>query len=112
MAKILNDLVEIVHRKLVEDNLYVDLLNATYDELAVEGSLAADNFMAALMIRNKAKEMQLSDVYEEKLANIVVALNIVLRRYRADRKSRREHVKGDGFTMSEPAPFVIDNGAE
>lgn len=91
----LNDLVEDVHRILVEDEKYRALLRATYDAHAVEGSLAADNVLASMMIRNKAAENGITDIAHEKLAIINLALGVVLRRYHASRKERRNTVGGE-----------------
>ena len=92
----LNDLVEDIHRILVnEDDKYRAYLRATYDAHAVEGSLAADNVLAAMMIREKAKEIGSTEVAEEKLAIINLALGVVLRRYHASRKQRRDTVGGE-----------------
>jgi|SRR5215475_4512078 len=92
----LNDLVEDIHRILVnEDPKYRGYLRATYDAHAVEGSLAADNVLAAMIIREKAKEIGSSEVAAEKLAIINLALGVVLRRYHASRKQRRNTVGGE-----------------
>jgi hypothetical protein len=92
----LNDLVEDIHRILVnEDPKYRGYLRATYDAHAVEGSLAADNVMAAMIIRDKAKSIGSIDVADEKLAVINMALNVVLRRYKKSRKQRRNMVHGE-----------------
>lgn len=91
----LNDLVEDIHRMLVEDSHYRALLRAVYDAHAVEGSLAADNVLAAMMIREKAKEIGSTDVAAEKLAVISLSLGVVLRRYKASRKQRRNMVAGE-----------------
>ena len=92
----LNDLVEDIHRVLVnEDDQYRAYLRAVYDAHAIEGSLAADNVMAAMIIRDKAKETQVSDVANEKLAIINLALGVVLRRYHASRKQRRNMIAGE-----------------
>jgi hypothetical protein len=91
----LNDLVEDIHRLLVNDDpQYRAFLRAVYDAHAVEGSLAADNIMAAKIIRDKAKEIGSTEVAEEKLAIINLALGVVLRRYHASRKQRRNTVAG------------------
>ena len=91
----LNDLVEDIHRVLVnESDEYRALLRATYDAHAVEGSLSADNVVACQMIRARAKELG-SEVETEKLAVINMALGVVLRRYRASRKQRRNMVGGE-----------------
>jgi hypothetical protein len=92
----LNDLVEDLHRILVnEDPKYRAYLRATYDAHAVEGSLAADNVLAAMIIRDKAKEVGSTEVAAEKLAIINLALGVVLRRYKASRKQRRNMVGGE-----------------
>jgi len=91
----LNDLVEDIHRELVSDDKYRLYLRAVYDAHAVEGSLAADNVLAAMMIRKKADERGISEVADEKLAVINMSLNVVLRRYHASRKQRRNTVAGE-----------------
>jgi hypothetical protein len=92
----LNDLVEDIHRILVnEDPKYRSYLRATYDAHAVEGSLAADNVLAAMIIREKAKEIGSNEVATEKLAIINLSLGVVLRRYKASRKQRRNMVGGE-----------------
>ena len=93
----LNDLVEDIHRALIEDEKiggrYRGYLRAVYDAHAVEGSLAADNILAAMMIRERAKQTS-SEVAEEKLAVINLALGVVLRRYQNSRKQRRNMLGG------------------
>jgi hypothetical protein len=92
----LNDLVEDLHRMLVnEDPKYREYLRATYDAHAVEGSLAADNVLAAMIIRDKAKQLNSAEVAGEKLAIINLALGVVLRRYHKSRKQRRNMVAGE-----------------
>jgi malonyl CoA-acyl carrier protein transacylase len=92
----LNDLVEDIHRVLVDqDEKYRAYLRAVYDAHAVEGSLAADNVLAAMIIREKAKEIGSTEVAQEKLAIINLALGVVLRRYHASRKQRRNMVAGE-----------------
>lgn len=96
VERTLNDMVEDLHRALVnEDAKYRAFLRAVYDAHAVEGSLSADNTMAAMIIRNKANQLDPGgEVATEKLAVISMALGVVLRRYRASRKQRREMVAG------------------
>lgn len=100
----LNDLVEDLHRILVDDakqgGAYRALLRAVYDEQAVEGSLSADNTFAAIMLRDKAKDIG-SEVAEEKAATISKALNIVMRRYQASRKQRRLTLEGEVVNNDE-----------
>jgi hypothetical protein len=90
----LNDLVEDIHRILVnEDSNYRGYLRAVRDAQAKEGSLSADNIMAAQLIRQKAVVMG-TEVANEKLATIVMSLGVVLRRYNVSRKQRRNLLGG------------------
>ena len=99
----LNDQVEDIHRVLVnESKEYREYLRATYDIHAVTGSLSFDNCKASEAIQAKAKEMGVTEVAIEKLAVINQALGVVLRRYKASRKQRRQTLGG------EEVP--IDNG--
>ena len=91
----LNDLVEDLHGTLVEDETYRKLLRATYDAHAITGSLWFDNCKACEMIQKKAHEIGSTEVAEEKLAIINLALQVVLRRYKASRKQRRNMVAGE-----------------
>jgi hypothetical protein len=94
----INDLVEDVHRSLIDSDQgekYLTYLFAVYDEQAVEGSLAADNIEAARMIRTYAAENDRPDLTREKLATIAKALGVVLRRYHAGRKQRRQMIAGE-----------------
>jgi hypothetical protein len=91
----LNDLVEDIHRILVNESPeYRSYLRATYDLHAITGSLSFDNCKACQMIQNKAEEIGSTEVAEEKLAIINLALGVVLRRYDASRKQRRNTVAG------------------
>jgi hypothetical protein len=67
LQRTLNDQVEEVHLALYQDDSYRQLLAAVYDEQAVEGSLAADNVMAAMRIRKWASDKE-NPVAREKLA--------------------------------------------
>ena len=94
-----NDRVEMVHRILVDESKrYRALLLTTYDAHAVEGSLVADDIMAAQMLRYKAIELRDTEIAEQKLATILLALKVVLRRYHASRKQRRD--RGCAFTVT------------
>lgn len=93
----LNDHVDDIHKALwgVDDE-YRRLLDAVYDEDAVEGSLAADNYLAAKVIRDYAiKDGRNPYVAGKKLATLVKALNVVLRRYHMTRKERAITVAGE-----------------
>lgn len=92
----LNDQVEEIHLSLYEtDDKYTEFLYAVYDEQAVEGSLAADNIMAAEIIRKKANQLKNVEVSRQKLATIWKSLGVVLRRYGFSRKERRDTLHGE-----------------
>ena len=93
-ARSLNDTVEEVVVALYEHDDFRAFINAVYDEQAVEGSLAADNIMAAEMIRAKATKLGYVELSKEKLATIAKALGVILRRYGYSRKDRRNTVGG------------------
>ena len=95
MRRTLNDLVEEAHISLYENVRYNSFLNAVYDEQAVEGSLSADNIMAATMIREHATKNEDNPLAGEKLATIAKALGVVLRRYEISRKERRNMIHGE-----------------
>jgi hypothetical protein len=88
----LNDHVEDVFIALTESDQnekFRAYLTATYPEHSQEGSLAADDFQAARMIREWADTHGRSELSGEKLTTIVKSLNVVLRRYRISRNERR-----------------------
>jgi len=95
----INDHAQDIHRRLLRGetaNQYKAYLLAVYDEQAVEGSLSIDNSKAAEMIRNRATELDANHpLASEKLATIVKALGVVLRRYEQDRRSRRQRLDGE-----------------
>jgi hypothetical protein len=95
----INDEVESIHMQLLDDEnqreRYHQLLWAVYDVQAVEGSLSCDNCLAAMLIRDTAREISESHpLTREKLATISQALGVVLRRFHQDRKLRRNMVAG------------------
>lgn len=98
--RLLNDMVEELHTKCYENEKYRAYLDGVWDEQCVEGSLAADNFKAAEMIRERATKDS-SPVSREKLATIVKSLGIVLRRYGLSRKERRQTVDGQVVANSD-----------
>jgi hypothetical protein len=98
----INDHVEDVHLLLVEREDYLDLITAIYPEQTVEGSIPADDIMAAQMIRRKAKEIGNAELQSQKLGAITRALNIVLRRFGFSRNERRNMVGGITVQASEP----------
>ena len=101
-GRTLNDYVEDLHIKLWSSPAYQQVLAAVYDEDAVEGSLAADNLMAAQMLRKQAQQDGVAQVSNRKLATIVKALNVVLRRYHLSRKERSMTIGGQVMPNSGP----------
>ena len=103
----LNDQVEDLHRILVNESpKYREFLRAVYDVHAVNGSLSFDNCRAVDLIREKAEELGYSEVVAEKEAVINLALGVVLRRYKASRKQRRNMLGGQ---MVPPTSLDEDN---
>jgi hypothetical protein len=83
------DMIEEIHLSLLlEDDRYRELLEAVRDDEAVEGALWCDDIAAAIRIRDAAKK-RISPVKNQKIATIVKALHVVLRRYGLSRKERR-----------------------
>ena len=102
----LNDLVEDIHRILVnESEEYRTYLRAVYDQHAVTGSLSFDNYKACEMIQKKAKQIGSDEVATELPGIINLALGVVLRRYHASRKQRRNMLRGEVVPNERP-----DNG--
>jgi hypothetical protein len=94
-SRTLNDHVEDIHRALWDTNPdYCRLLEAVWDSDAVEGSLAIDNSLAAMMLRDAAKEVPGNMAAGKKLDTLVKSLNVVLRRYENSRRERRDTVSG------------------
>jgi hypothetical protein len=112
IERTLNDLVEDAHRILIDKKEYRVLLEAVWDEDAVEGSLSFDNCKAAELIRNWAKTQSGHELAGKKLATISKSLSIVLRRYHSSRNERRHMVDGAIVTPAQPQDRRIsdDNG--
>jgi hypothetical protein len=91
----LNDEVESIHIRLSKDEDYTKYLYAVYDSQALEGSLSADNFMAATIIRREAQKIGNPVVASEKLATINQSLGVCLRRFSQSRKQRRNTIGGE-----------------
>ena len=101
------DETEEVHQVLWEEQEYRKYFNAAYNDQAVEGSLAADDFMAVSMVRAKAQEMGIQSVATVKIHDLTIALHRVAGRYEGlTRKERRAVVNGGRTT----APHEGING--
>lgn len=88
----INDEVESLFLPLYEENAdFRELLEAVYDSEAVEGSLRADDYDAATMLRASAPAG--SRVSQSNKETLRRALNVVLRRYNISRNERRGTVE-------------------
>jgi hypothetical protein len=102
-VRTLNDYVEDVHRALWDSSeKYRDYLEAVYDEDAIEGSLAVDDVFAAMLIRDGAQNIPGSPVADKNISTIKRSLQVVLRRYHADRKRRKNTVGGEYVPPEQP----------
>jgi hypothetical protein len=105
----LNDHVEQVHVMLYDESPeYRAFLEAVYDEDAVEGSLSADNYKAAELLREKARKIG-NPCGGKKLSPLAKSLNVVLRRYRKSRLERRDTVGGTRVTPTQTHNQGNDN---
>lgn len=91
----LNDMVEAMHKRLYSNPVYFALIDGVWDSESVEGSLAADNYKAADMIREEAKSQGIAMLAGKNWATISKSLGVVLRRFQIDRKTRRQTVDGE-----------------
>ena len=101
-ARSLNDQIEELHLRLLENPKYVEFLAATGNEEAKEGSMIADDFEAAAMIRAEAEKRGNAVVAGSKKATIRRCLAIILHKYRQSRKERRYTVGDEVIEPQEP----------
>jgi hypothetical protein len=89
----INDLVEEIIVKLWDkDQKFMRYVEAIYDSDAVEGSMAEDDTMAALIIRDTATKEK-SEVADKNLHTIKLAMKIGLRRFGVSRPERDEQAR-------------------
>jgi len=88
----LNEQVEILHIILWADEHYKQWLQAVWDSDAIEGKVYLDHAEGARMIREQAKIHNMTDITKQKLATIIKALRVVLRRYGIDPKTRKANI--------------------
>lgn len=85
----INDLVEEIVVKLWDnDEKFMKLVTAIYDSEAQEGSLADDDTMAALIIRDTAERDKHVEVAKQNLHTIKLAMRVCLRRFGVGRSER------------------------
>jgi hypothetical protein len=94
LVRTLNDAVEEIHLAMYPNEKYRGYLEAVNDSEAKEGSCSADNFVAASMIREYAKDKGRQEVFRQNLHTINLTLGVVLRRYNSTRKQRRNMLGG------------------
>jgi len=93
----INDLVEEVIVKLWDNNEeFMKYVNAIYDSEAVEGSMDDDDVMAALIIRDTAKQDKHIEVADRNIHTIKLAMRVALKRFDVGR--------GQRFNLALPAP--------
>ena len=92
------DMVEdvVMGSDLASDERFIALIEAGINAEAVEGSLKADDIIAAQMIRDAAPDG--SPLKSRNLESIRFGLNVVLRRYGQSRRERRELTAIQGST--------------
>lgn len=83
-----NAMVEEIHKRLIVNETYVRLLDATVHEQSVEGSIVVDDTIAAQMIRAEAVLID-SPLKNEKISTIIKSLRQVLKWYGLSRYQRR-----------------------
>ena len=92
----LNDDVDRIHVILWDNPDYRRFHDAVFDADAVEGSLTADNFEAARIIREYARQHdEVSYIGRKNLTTLVKSMNVVLRRYHMSRQERATTVQGE-----------------
>lgn len=97
----INNEVDVLHDQKWDDEDYRQLFNAVYNEDAVEGSLIADDFAAATMIRDYARELDKDHFLARKgTAAIAKALRVVMKRCGLSRKERAAMVQGEHVDMT------------
>ena len=85
----INDLVEEVIVKLWDnDENFMRYVEAIYDSQAIEGSMADDDVMAALIIRDTAKRDKHIEVADQNVHTIKLAMRVALKRFDIGRGQR------------------------
>lgn len=101
----INDLVEDLVVKLWENDDFQELVEAIYDSDTVHGSMADDDVMAALMIKEYASKNGHTEVAMKNLHTIKLAMRVALRRFSQTRNER--------FDVAElPAPTTPPSATE
>lgn len=98
----INDYVEDVVIRIWDDENFTKHIDAIYESQAVEGSLDDDDTMAALIIREFARNNNLPVVANSKIHTVKLAMRVVLKRYGQGRHQR----------PLEPEPLPAPQAAE
>ena len=91
--KSLNDAVDNIVVKLLDDERFARFLAPAYPEQSVHGDLFLDDAELARMIIQEAAENDILLITETKLKGVIRAMNVALRRYSFSRKQRREEAE-------------------
>jgi hypothetical protein len=100
----LNDYVDDLHVELFEEGTeYYSCLEAVFNSQAVNGSIGADDFRAAQIIKALAEEKgpAATQVSKQNIETIKRSLHVVWRRYNISRKQRRTTVHGQATPDDE-----------
>jgi hypothetical protein len=94
----INDQVEdqvltLVNGGGAECERYLSLLNAVHNQDAVEGSLRADTYTAAMVLREFSRKNGVIAVADAPLEKVAKAQGVFLRRYGLSRRERRKSVE-------------------
>jgi hypothetical protein len=95
------DQVEPIVVALWEDDNFKKLVDAIVDSDAVEGSLEIDDTMAAMTIRQYARDHHIVAVENHNLHTLRHAFRLVCKRYGVGRKQRAGEPNGDAPATAE-----------
>jgi hypothetical protein len=84
-----HDIVEEIHLMVYECEEYGVLFDAVWDQHAVNGSLTADMYAAAFMLKAKANKICPAVFEGKSVENIKKSMNVIRRRYGDSLKERR-----------------------
>jgi hypothetical protein len=103
------DHVEDVFVVLWEDQAFKKLNEAVFHSQAVHGNTHIDDVFAGIVIKDKAKDLQMVELMDEPMDAIVHALRLVRNRYRLGRPYRKDQSRVVITTPTESEE--TDNGS-
>lgn len=84
--------IEPLHVELYEQPAYRELMKATTNAAAKEGSMDADDWAATVMLRDRAAECNRPEIASQTLKALKRALKACMRRFRLSRTGRAEAI--------------------